>query len=92
MGRPNQAIEVGKEDQEQLEAIARSRSPPHSLVTRAKIVLYSARGKGSNAVAELAISALRRCRIGVGATVGSGWRACMMRSSPAARAASLTRR
>lgn len=53
MGRRNQVIEVTEADKEQLEAIVRSRSLPHGLVNRAKIVLHSADGMGSNDVAEL---------------------------------------
>lgn len=52
MGRPNQPIDASK-DRDQLEAVARSRSLPHGLVTRAQIVLHSAEGLGSNEVAEL---------------------------------------
>ncbi len=53
MGRRNQVIKVSERDREQLEAIARSRSLPHGLVTRAKIVLHSANGLGSNDIAKL---------------------------------------
>ena len=53
MARPNKAIELSDQERAQLEALAVSRSLPHGLVTRARIVLHSADGIGSNEVAEL---------------------------------------
>jgi hypothetical protein len=44
MGRPNQTLVLGAQEREQLEALTRSRSMPHSLVRRARIVLLSAAG------------------------------------------------
>ena len=51
MSRPNIVISVTDEERKYLESIARSRSLPHSLVTRAKIVLYSVDGLGSGEIA-----------------------------------------
>lgn len=53
MARPNQPIELSDQDRAQLEAVVRSRSLPHGVVTRAQIVLHSADGFGSNDVAAL---------------------------------------
>ena len=39
MGRPNKALLIGEADRLQLHALVRSRSMPHSLVRRARIVL-----------------------------------------------------
>ncbi len=52
MGRPNQPITVSDADRAQLDAIAGSRSLPHSLVMRAQMILYSADGLGSNEIAQ----------------------------------------
>ena len=52
MSRPNIAITVSEEERRYLESIVRSRSLPHALVTRAKIVLYSADGMGSGEIAK----------------------------------------
>src|SRR5216684_7557661 len=52
MGRPNQAVVLREQDREQLEALVRSRSMPHALVRRAKIVLLSAAGVSNQAIAE----------------------------------------
>ena len=42
MGRPGIAVEVSASEREQLVSMSRSRSLPHSLVRRAKIVLMAA--------------------------------------------------
>lgn len=65
MGRPNTALMVSESDKEQLRSIVRSRSMPHSVVRRAKIVLRSAEGASNRTVA-------REC--GVTAPVVSLWR------------------
>jgi transposase len=65
MGRPNTALVISESERSQLESIVRSRSMPHALVRRAKIVLLSADGNSNRAVA-------RRC--GVSAPVVSLWR------------------
>ena len=51
MGRPNQALLIGEADRLQLRALVRSRSMPHSLVRRARIVLLSGEGQSNREVA-----------------------------------------
>lgn len=53
MARPNKAIKLSAQERAQLESLVVSRSLPHGLVTRARIILHSADGIGSNEVAEL---------------------------------------
>src|SRR5450631_3263461 len=65
MGRPNQALLIGEADRLQLRALVRSRSMPHSLVRRARIVLLSGEGQSNREVA-------RRC--GISAPAVSHWR------------------
>ena len=65
MGRPNTTLRVSDADHEQLRAMVRSHSMPHSLVRRAQIVLLSGEGKSNREVA-------RRC--GVTAPAVSHWR------------------
>src|ERR1700676_4941933 len=65
MGRPNKALLIGEADRLQLHALVRSRSMPHSLVRRARIVLLSGEGQSNREVA-------RRC--GVSAPAASHWR------------------
>lgn len=45
MGRPKRALVLGVEQREQLESLAKSRSLPSGLVSRARIILLSASGK-----------------------------------------------
>ena len=52
MGRPNAAVVLAEQEREQLEALTRSRSMPHSLVRRARIVLLSAKGLSNQVIAE----------------------------------------
>src|ERR1700689_1043932 len=67
MGRPNVVVAVSAAEAEQLRSIARSRSLPHSLVRRARIVLMSAEGIANQIIAERCggrvptISHWRRC-------------------------------
>ena len=65
MGRPNRALTISEADREQLQAMTRSQSMPHSLVRRARIVLRSGEGRSNREVA-------RRC--GVTAPAVSHWR------------------
>jgi transposase len=65
MGRPNQALVLRAEESAQLQALARSRSLPHSLVRRVRIVLMSAQGVSNRAVA---------ARCGISAPTVSLWR------------------
>src|ERR1700736_506150 len=65
MSRPNKALLIGEADRLQLHALVRSRSMPHSLVRRARIVLLSGEGQSNREVA--------RC-CGVSAPAVSHWR------------------
>src|SRR6202050_3483066 len=67
MGRPNVVVAVSAAEAEQLRSIARSRSLPHSLVRRARIVLMSAEGIVNQIIAE---------RCGVSVPTISHWRRC----------------
>ena len=51
-GRPKKLIKLSNEEHEQLTAIVNSRSLPHGLVRRARIILLDAEGVSSNAIAE----------------------------------------
>jgi len=51
-GRPKKPIVLSDEEREQLNAIANSRSLPHGLVRRARIVLLSAEGNTCDTIAE----------------------------------------
>ena len=51
-GRPKKPIVLSDEEHDQLTAIANSRSLPHGLVRRARIVLLDADGISSNAIAD----------------------------------------
>jgi transposase len=51
-GRPKTPIVLSAEDQLQLNAIANSRSMPHGVVTRARIVLMAAEGQNNRIIAE----------------------------------------
>ncbi len=70
MGRPNTALVISESEKSQLQSLVRSRSMPHSLVRRAKIVLLSAAGSSNRAMA-------KQC--GVSAPVVSLWRSCYQR-------------
>src|SRR5271154_1731593 len=67
MGRPNVVLELSVAEREQLGSIARSRSLPHSLVRRARIVLMSADGVANGIIAQ---------RCGVSGPTISHWRRC----------------
>jgi len=64
-GRPKKPIILSDEEQERLTAIANSRSLPHGLVRRARIVLFDADGISSNAIAD---------RVGVSRQSVCNWR------------------
>jgi putative transposase len=51
-GRPKQPLTVAPEEREQIESFAGSRTLPHALVQRAKIVLMSADGLANAAIAK----------------------------------------
>jgi transposase len=67
MGRPNTVVRVSSAEREQLDSITRSRSLPHSLVRRARIVLMSADGVSNGIIAG---------RCGVSVPTISHWRRC----------------
>src|ERR1700730_4476000 len=67
MGRTNTVVTVSAAESEQLGSIARSRSLPHSLVRRARIVLMSAEGVSNQTIA---------ARCGVSVPTISHWRRC----------------
>src|SRR5450432_1268866 len=50
-GRPKPSLEVSPEEQTQLKSLAVSRTLPHALVSRAKVVLWSARGQTNTEIA-----------------------------------------
>jgi putative transposase len=50
-GRPKPSLEVSPEEQTQLKSLAVSRTLPHALVARAKVVLGSARGQTNTEIA-----------------------------------------
>jgi putative transposase len=51
-GRPKATLELTSEEQTQLKSLASSRTLPHSLVSRAKLVLWSAAGQLNAAIAQ----------------------------------------
>lgn len=51
-GRPVQPINLSEDDKFQLQSVARSRSLPHGLVRRAKIILMAAEGLNNKTIAE----------------------------------------
>ena len=51
-GRPKTALELSDEERLQLSAMAKSRTLPHSLVARAKVVLWSVEGENNTQIAE----------------------------------------
>src|SRR5499427_1601285 len=51
IGRPKAALVLGAEQREQLESLAKSRSLPSGLVSRARIILLSASGKTNTEIA-----------------------------------------
>ncbi|MDD5233726.1 MAG: IS630 family transposase [Syntrophales bacterium] len=62
-GRPKTPIILSADDQSQLNAIANSRSVPHGLVTRAKIILMAAEGQTNQAIAQkVALSKQMVCK------------------------------
>jgi transposase len=64
-GRPKKPVILSKEVREQLGAIVNSRSSPHGLVRRARIVLLAADGISNNAIAE---------RVGISHQMVCHWR------------------
>ena len=52
IGRPKAELVLSAEEQAQLSALAASRSLPHALVARARLVLWAAAGDSNSAIAE----------------------------------------
>ena len=52
LGRPKTTLELSEEERLQLSTMAKSRTLPHSLVARAKVVLRSAEGETNTQIAE----------------------------------------
>jgi len=50
-GRPKPALELTGDERTQLKSLAASRSLPHALVCRAKVVLWSAQGQSNTEIA-----------------------------------------
>jgi transposase len=67
MGRPNVVVKVSLAEREQLDSISRSRSLPHSLVRRARIIVMSADGVSNGVITH---------RCGVSVPTISHWRRC----------------
>ena len=51
-GRPKPVLELSVDEGTQLKSLAASRSLPHALVCRAKVVLWSAQGQNNTEIAE----------------------------------------
>ena len=51
-GRPKSELILNDDEREQLVSLARSRSLPHGIVARAKVVLWSAEGRSNTEIAE----------------------------------------
>jgi putative transposase len=51
-GRPKESVILSEEEREQLKSIANSRSLPHGLVNRARIILMAAEGSPSRIIAQ----------------------------------------
>lgn len=51
-GRPKSPIILSNQEHEQLRSMVRSRSLPHGLITRARIILMDAEGAPNRAIAE----------------------------------------
>jgi len=66
-GRPKKPVILSKEVREQLGAIVNSRSSPHGLVRRARIVLLAADGISNNAIAKESALAIKWFATGVSA-------------------------
>jgi putative transposase len=52
LGRPKATLELSAEEREELSGFAASRSLPHALVSRAKLVLWSGEGVSNSEIAE----------------------------------------
>jgi putative transposase len=52
LGRPKATLELIAEEQQELSGFAASRILPHALVSRARLVLWSAEGRSNSEIAE----------------------------------------
>jgi putative transposase len=68
-GRPKAPVVLSEEHQQQLRSWAASRSLPHGLVTRARIVLLAAEGLTNQAIAE---------KVGLSKPMVGKWRQCYL--------------
>jgi putative transposase len=82
IGRPKSEVVLSEDERIQLSSLAGSRSLPHAIVSRAKVVLWSAEGRTNSEIAD---------RLGLTqATVGNGggvfwrgvFRGCMTNCTP----------
>ena len=53
-GRPKPSLTLAPDEQTQLRSLAASRTLPHALVARAKLVLWSAEGHSNTRIASVA--------------------------------------
>ena len=92
MGRPNKGLTINEADGLQLQSMVRSRSMPHSLVRRARIILRSGDERSNREVA-------RRCGVsapalatGAGAIKSANSPGCTMNCGKGAPALTMTKR
>lgn len=88
-GRPKTPLTLTDDERIQLRSLVRSRTLPHALVARAKLVLGSAEGESNS---QIAASIGPKPRLANGANVfcNIGWPDCMTSCAPDARALSKT--
>jgi len=92
MGRPNQALMINDADRVQLQTLVRSRSMPHSLVRRARIVLLSGEGRSNREVARRCGVSAPAVSLGASVTKSAGWQGCMTNCARADPARTMTKR
>ena len=51
-GRPKAKLKLSRQEQAQLSSLAASRSLPHAMVARARLVLWAARGESNGTIAQ----------------------------------------
>ena len=87
MGRPRkQEIELTEVERASLSDLLRSRTAPHGLVRRARIVLASAQGVSNTEIARMSASRSRRSGTGASACSSRAWPGSTVSSGRAARA------
>ena len=92
LGRPMPPLVIAENQRRQLQALANSRSLPHSIVRRAQIVLACAAGETNTAIAKrmgLTGMTVGKCASVTGSSV---WGDCTTSSGQAARAPTTTTR